>query len=198
MKHNSLNQAVIIMVSLVLTIFVAFSQCAAFNQQKQISSEEKRARDDFEKRVKEYVKLRQTVARTNLPKLSAESTPEQIEAYKLAFQERMREARPNAKPRDLFTPDITGFIRGLIKAEFKGRERQELRQTVLEADTQGVPLRVNYVYPETKELTQIPPTLLLELPPLPQELRYRFVGRHLLLVDRENNVIIDYMLNALP
>ena len=196
MKHDSLNQAVIIMV--VLAIFVILSPGAAFNQQRQISSEEKRARDAFEKRVKEYIKLRQTVAKKNLPKLSAESTPEQIEAYKLAFQDRIRAARPNAKPGELFTPDITGIIRGLIKAEFKGRERQELRETVLEADTQGVPLRVNYVYPETKELTQIPPTLLLELPPLPQELRYRFVGRHLLLVDRENNVIIDYMLNALP
>ncbi len=186
------------MVILALFIFIAFSPVAALNQQREISPGEKLARADFEKRVKDYVKLRQSVAGKNLPKLSAASTAEQIEAYKLTSQKLISAARPDAKPADLFTPDIAGIIRGLIKAEFKGRERQELRQTVLEADTQGVPLRVNYVYPETKELTQIPAPLLLELPPLPEELRYRFVGRHLLLVDRENNVIIDYMLNALP
>jgi hypothetical protein len=40
--------------------------------------------------------------------------------------------------------------------------------------------------------------LLLILPQLPKEVKYRFVGRNLLLVDRDNNVIIDYMTNALP
>jgi len=33
---------------------------------------------------------------------------------------------------------------------------------------------------------------------LPKEVRYRFVGRNMLLVDRESNVIIDYMPDALP
>lgn len=73
-----------------------------------------------------------------------------------------------------------------------------MRETVLEADTKGVPLRVNYTYPETKELVEMPPTLLMKLPLLPKQVRYRFVNRHLLLVDRENSLIIDYMLDALP
>jgi hypothetical protein len=59
-------------------------------------------------------------------------------------------------------------------------------------------MRINYPYPETKELTQIPPTLLLKLPQLPKELKYRFVQRNLLLVDTDNSLIVDYMLNALP
>jgi hypothetical protein len=143
------------------------------------------------------VKLRDQIAK-RLPKLSAKSTPERIEVYKKAFQAQMLAARPNAEPGQIFTPEIASGIRALIKSEFKGDERQDLRETVLEADTQGVPLRINYVYPETKELTQIPPTLLLRMPQLPQPLRYRFVGPHLLLVDRENNVIVDYMLKALP
>jgi len=57
---------------------------------------------------------------------------------------------------------------------------------------------VNYPYPETKDLTQMPPTLLLKLPQLPKEVKYRFVGRHLLLVDTDNGLIVDYMTNALP
>jgi hypothetical protein len=44
----------------------------------------------------------------------------------------------------------------------------------------------------------MPPTLLLRLPHLPKQIRYRFVGPNLLLVDRENGLIIDFMNNALP
>jgi hypothetical protein len=61
-----------------------------------------------------------------------------------------------------------------------------------------VPLRINYPYPDNKELVEMPPTLLLRLPQLPKQVRYRFVNRHMLLVDRENGLIIDYMLDALP
>jgi hypothetical protein len=73
-----------------------------------------------------------------------------------------------------------------------------VREEILEAETAGVPLKVNYTYPESKELVQVPPTLLLKLPQLPKQVKYRFVGRHLLLVDRENGLIVDYMLNAFP
>jgi hypothetical protein len=57
---------------------------------------------------------------------------------------------------------------------------------------------VNYPYPESQEVLEMAPTLLLRLPQLPKQLRYRFVGPNLLLLDRENGLIIDYMTNALP
>lgn len=176
---------------------IALSVNFATAQQAQLSPEDKKALIVFENRVKDYVKLRKTIIQ-KLPKLTSDSKPEEIEAHKTAFQERVRLARSQAKPGNIFTEDIAPRIRHLIKTAFKGNERQEIRETVLAADTRGVPLRVNYVYPETKELTQMPPTLLLELPQLPEQLRYRFVGQHLLLVDRETNVIVDYMLKALP
>ena len=151
----------------------------------------------FEERVKEYVKLREGLEE-KLPKLSKESTPEQIEAHKKVFMETVQAARVNAKPGELFTPDVAAHIRATIKDTFKGQERLELRKTVLEAETQGVPIRVNYPYPASKEQVEMPPTLLLKLPTLPKQVKYRFVGRQLLLVDRENTLIIDYMTDALP
>ncbi|HEY7913352.1 MAG TPA: hypothetical protein VIG62_15675 [Blastocatellia bacterium] len=151
----------------------------------------------FQKRVEQYVKMREGLEE-KLPKLPKESTPEQIEAHEKTFQEMVRAARAGAKPGDILTPDIARIIRATIKDEFKGAERRELRKEVLEADTKGVPLKVNYPYPEVKELLQVPATLLLRLPQLPKQIRYRFVGRHLLLMDRENHLIIDFMTNALP
>jgi len=151
----------------------------------------------FEARVKAYAEMREAVE-GKLPKLSKDATAEQIQAHKETFQQAVRAARGAAKHGDLFTPDAAAHIRATIRSEFRGARLRELRETVMGPETAGVPLRVNYPYPESKELLEMPPTLLLKLPQLPKQVRYRFVGRSLLLVDRENGLIIDYMTDALP
>jgi len=167
------------------------------NPQSQISAGDKQAITLFENRLKEYVKLRGKV-KAKLPSLSKDSTPEQIESYRKSFEEKLRVARAGAIRGAIFTPAAADYIRRTLKTEFKGKDRVELREIVFEADTKGVPLRVNHPYPDTKEMTEMPPTLLLKLPQLPKEIRFRFVGRNMLLVDRDNNLIIDYMVDALP
>ena len=152
----------------------------------------------FEKRVKEYTKLREDLE-TKMPKLSKESKPEEIETHKKLFQERVRAARAAAKHGEMFTPETAALFRATIKDEFKGKDRVELRNTVLkESENKAVPIRINYAYPESQELLEMPATLLLRLPQLPKQLRYRFVGPNMLLVDRENGLIIDFMTNAIP
>ena len=163
-----------------------------------LSPQDKQIANAFEKRAKAYAKYREQLEE-KMPKLSKEAKAEEIEAHKKQFQERVRAGRAGARRGNVFTPEASELIRRMIKDEFKGRERVELRDTVLrEADTKAVPLRVNYPYPESQELLEMPATLLLRLPQLPKQLRYRFVGPNLLLVDRENGLIIDYLTNALP
>ncbi|MFN2499827.1 MAG: hypothetical protein ABR557_12140 [Pyrinomonadaceae bacterium] len=162
-----------------------------------ISSAEKRTIATFENRLKAYMKLRNRI-KEKLPKLSKDSTPEQIESFRKSFEEQMRAARTGVKSGDIFRAGAAAYIRKTLRTEFQGKDRAELRNIVFEAETQGVPLRVNYAYPEAKEFTEMPATLLAKLPPLPKEVRYRFVGRNMLLIDRDNNLIIDYMVDALP
>lgn len=152
---------------------------------------------DFDKRVKEYTRLRERLE-GQLPKMPKKATPEQIEAHKTALQKSVQAARVVAKQGEIFTLEASRLIRSIIKADFKGRDRAELRKSVFEAETKGVVAKVNFSYPESKELLEMPPSLLLALPQLPKQLRYRFVGTNLMLVDRENNLIVDYMTNALP
>jgi hypothetical protein len=162
-----------------------------------VSPEEKRIIASFEKRVKDYVKLRNQV-KARVPKLSKDSTPEQIAAFEKASIEALRVARATAKPGDVFTPETAQFIRSTLKTEMKPAEKKEIRKVVLEAETARAPLRVNYPYPDTAEFTEMPAKVLLRLPQLPKEVRYRYVGRNLFLVDTDNNLIIDYMVDALP
>lgn len=164
-----------------------------------ISPADKRTIKRFEKRVKQYVKLRDSV-KAKIPKLSKDSTPEQIAAFEKASVEALRAARAGAKRGDLFTPDVAEFIRTTLKSEFKPTDKKEIRKLV--ADDKEikipVPLKVNYTYPDPKEFVEMPATLLLKLPQLPKQVKYRYVGRNLLLVDTDNSLIIDYMLDALP
>jgi hypothetical protein len=162
-----------------------------------VSSTDKRTIVAFENRVKTYMKLRNRV-KAKLPKLSKDSTPEQIESYRKSFEEKLRAARAGVHSGDIFRAGVAAYIRKTLRTEFQGKDRAELRDIVFEAETQGVPLRVNYPYPEKNELSEMPATLLIKLPQLPKEVRYRFVGRNMLLVDRDNNLIIDYMVDALP
>ena len=161
------------------------------------SPAEKAAIQNFENNVKDYVKLRNKV-REQAPKLSKDSTPEQIHAYRTTLEELQRNARKGAKRGDLFTPEIANFIRRTLKNEFQGRDRKEIRDIAFETELKGVVLRVNYPYAASAELSEMPATLLAKLPHVPKEVRYRFVGRNMILVDRESNVIIDFMPEALP
>lgn len=175
----------------------------AFAQQAQgtqvaLSPAEQQLVNTFEKRVKEYVSMREDIE-DKMPKLSKDATAGEIETHKLALQKSVQVARAGAKQGDIFTPAAMTFIRAVVKDEFKGRERRELRKEVLvDAENKAVPVRVNHPYPESQELLEMPPTLLLRLPQLPKQVKYRFVLGNLLLVDRENGLIIDYMTNALP
>ena len=173
------------------------TQNAALSEPVVVSPADKAAIDAFEKQVKDYIELRNKV-RANVPKLSKDSTPEQIQAYRTALELSLRNARPNAKRGEFFLPATADFIRRTLKTEFQGKDRKELREQIFETETQGVVLRVNYPYAQTAELSEMPATLLTKLPQLPKELRYRFVGRNMLLVDRESDVIIDIMPDALP
>lgn len=152
---------------------------------------------EFENRVREYTKHREAVEAT-LPALSKQATAEEIAAHKTALLKKVLAERKGAKRAVIFTPAAEKAIRLIIATHFTGRDSMELRKEVAEAENKTVPIAVNGVYPEAAELLEMPPKLLLALPQLPKQVRYRFVGTNLLLVDRENHLIVDYMTNALP
>jgi len=163
-----------------------------------ISPADKETIKRFEERVKQYVSLRSSL-KAKAPKLSKDSTPEQIQAAETALVAALRTGRAGAKPGDIFTPDIAQYIRTTLKREFKPDEKREIRKVVLDKETNiPVTLKVNYPYPDPKEFVEMPATLLLKLPQLPKEVKYRYVNRNLILIDTDNNLIVDYMIDALP
>lgn len=201
MRHKAISQLLFIALALPIT-FLAFASSSAKAQVTQtttakLSPVDTEAIKRFEGRVKNYVKLRNAV-KSKLPKLSKDATPQQIETYRENLEAGVRNVRAGAKRSDIFNHEGSDYIRRTLKVNFTGKDRVELRNIVFEGETAAVKVRVNYPYPEQTELVEMPPTVLLNLPQLPPEVKYRFVGRNLLLVDSETNLILDYMTNALP
>ena len=64
--------------------------------------------------------------------------------------------------------------------------------------TRPVKLGVNVAYPDDAPFSSVPPSLLLKIPVLPPEVRYRFVGRALIARDTEANVILDFIGDIVP
>lgn len=200
--NQKLKAVRLLLVALALSLIIVSSGSYLTHAQIQksgppISEADKQAIKLFEGRVNDYVKLRNQV-KEKLPRLSKDSTAEQIDSYRKSFEEALRAARAGARRGDVFNTSGSEYIRRTLKTEFGGKDRAEIRKIVFEAENKDVPMRVNHPYPENKELTEMPPTILLKLPPLPKEVKYRFVGRNMLLVDRDSNLIIDYMADALP
>ena len=56
---------------------------------------------------------------------------------------------------------------------------------------QGDPNGINGTYPGKRPLSTVPANILARLPRLPDDVQYRFLGRHLILHDTRANLILD-------
>jgi hypothetical protein len=152
---------------------------------------------EFEARVKDYVALQKKVEET-LPKLSRDSTPNQIDSHQRALARLVREARAGARPGRLFTPGVQAVVHRLLDQVFGGADGAALKASIMDENPGSIKLTVNGRYPDSVPLSTVPPQVLQGLPELPDGLEFRFIGRHLILLDEHAHIIVDLMENALP
>ena len=110
-----------------------------------------------------------------------------------------REARRPPREGDIFTADAAALFTRLLATTFAGDE-DSFGDALAEIGRQELiapPIRVNERPPRGIGHTLLP-SLDGGLPPLPEELEYRLVGRQLLLVDVESNLVVDVIRDALP
>ncbi|HEU4938821.1 MAG TPA: hypothetical protein VFT39_20370 [Vicinamibacterales bacterium] len=158
-------------------------------------NEDAKALAAFLDRVNQYVLVHQKLENT-LPKLSKESTPQQVDAHQRALSKLIQDARKDAKQAEIFTPESQVVIKKLIAKIFSGPDGAGLKASVMD-ENPGVPnLKVNDRYPDEIPVSTIPPQLLEGLPKLPEEMEYRFVGDDLILMDTHAHIIADFIPNT--
>jgi hypothetical protein len=167
----------------------------------------------FYEEIREYAELRKAALKT-VPPVGPGATAEQIAAHQKAMTTAIREYRKGARQGDMFKPPVEAAIRRILTKELAGPEGAAVLKEIRQGNptVEGTPKRsnptqevkppvvvqVNAVYPEAAPFSSVPPSLLLKLPQLPDVVRYRFVGRDLILRDTEANVILDFIKNIVP
>ena len=145
----------------------------------------------FEHNVADYMKLRQK-AMTGLSVPKNTESPAKITDFQKQLAANIRSLRANAKQGQLFTPEVVGLFRTLVATAMRGQDGALIRTSFQRSEPiDGVRFDVNAAYPDGLPLQSMPPSLLLNLPQLPKELEYRFVGRELILRDAPANLIVD-------
>jgi hypothetical protein len=167
----------------------------------------------FQHEVEEYIELHKEL-RERIPNVHPNATPEEMAAHRHKMETAIREERKGAKRGDIFKPKVERAFRALLNRELKGPDGKAMLDEIKQGNprVEGVPnprnpqretkeavtVAVNAVYNDDAPFSSVPPSLLLKLPPLPDQVRYRFVGRNLILRDGEANVILDYIPDAVP
>jgi hypothetical protein len=161
--------------------------------------EEASAYKIFADRIQAYIKLQKSL-QDSMSKLKTTNNAAEIIEHQQAMAEKIANARRDAHQGDIFTHEVAKRFRKIIRREFHGPEGRLARRTIRQDDPSKVMARlhVNNVFPEGVSLTTTPPTLLLKLPELPQDLAYRFVGHDLTLIDIKARLIIDLIEDVIP
>jgi hypothetical protein len=149
----------------------------------------------FGDRTRAYMDLHQKAA-SELASLDDGAGAQAVTGRRDALAEAIRRARPRAKQGDIFGPDAAPQFRAIIRADLKSREWRDAIAAVEEVSYRSV--WVNMPWPQDAPRPTIPPRLLTQLYPLPEGLEYRLLNRHLVLLDIDAEIVVDFVPNVLP
>ena len=167
----------------------------AFTAQKPAVNPDAQVLQEFKARVDKYVELRNKADKNNsAPPIKKTDDPAELRSAQQALAERIGAARTPAKQGEIFTPEITARFRKLLRPEVN---ETGTKATIKDDNPGAIPFKVNGPYPSKEPLSTVPPNVLASLPPLPKDIEYRFVNKHLILRDARANLVIDYIPNAL-
>ena len=151
---------------------------------------------DFASRIDAYMKLRKDAIK-DAPPLKETKDPAKIKAAQDGMSREIRAARANATHGDIFTPEITAQFRRMLAPELKGEDGRDAKAIIKDDAPTNIAFKVNAKYPEGAPVPTVPASLLVNLPTLPEPLQFRIIEKHLILLDEDADIIVDYALNII-
>jgi len=148
-------------------------------------------------RVQDYVALRRRLE-ADLPPLAPGADAEAIEKRRAALAEKLVAASPDAHPGTIFTARVGAALREELRTVLAGDDGKNARGAILDENPDGIRVEPRRPYPEGAPLSRVPASVLAVLPPVTDDVEYRFVGRDLILRDAHANVVIDVLPEAVP
>jgi hypothetical protein len=152
----------------------------------------------FNRRIDGYLAVRRQVEQVVTgPRVSSDR--QEILKAADALAGAIQTARAAARQGDIFSPTIAADFRRQIRSVLT-RDGRRAGDLVADRAPEHRPLVQPIVNDRFDwELDAVmPPALIEGLPPLPDELQYRFVGRDLMLIDIVAGLVVDVLPRALP
>jgi len=122
-----------------------------------------------------------------LPPLKVTDDPSEIRRAQRDLARKIRVARHGARQGDIFSPAISVEFKEVLGLEMTA----ETWDVIMDDNPGEFSNEINGTYPDGKPFSTVPATILAVLPALPDDIQYRFLGRHLILLDIRANVILD-------
>ena len=151
---------------------------------------------DFKRRVETYMKLHEQQQKRGTRQKDRDDIGENLVSEN-SLAMRIRFARHDARPGDLFTPPIAMALRRAMDPELRGLAQRSTRESIRDDAPEVFVLAVNADYPAGAPRSSMPGNVLKILPPLPTGLEYRIVDTHLILMDLDANIVVDYVLDVM-
>ena len=153
----------------------------------------------FNQRITAYMQVHNDVERSLSLQWSFEDAEEMFAAIE-AMQSGIRAGRPDARRGAILTPDVGTVIRARLANRLRecGQQVEDVLAFInQERSNDARAPRVNEVFPWDLG-SAMWPSFMGVLPPLPEELVYRFADRDLVLIDIHADLVVDILENALP
>jgi hypothetical protein len=151
---------------------------------------------DFERRAARYMRLHDKIQKQGARQKQRRDVGENLVSQQ-AMALRLRFARHDARPGDVFAPSIALALRRALDPEIRGAAALSVRESIREDAPATFVLVVNGSFPEGASRSTMPGNVLRVLPTLPEGLEYRIVDTHLVLIDLDANIVVDYMLDIM-
>jgi hypothetical protein len=149
---------------------------------------------EFRDRAQAYLDQQKDIAK-GLPPLKNTDDAAELTSREDELGKRIALARATAKPGDFIGRDLEPYVREAIKKDWANRP-SDARVAVGEDAPRSDLAKINAAYPKDQPLATAPASLLAALPPLPEGLEYRLVGRHLIVRDVTANLVIEVLPNV--
>lgn len=151
---------------------------------------------DFTRRANRYMQLHDKVEKQGTAQKQRDNIGENLVSQQ-AMALRIRFVRHDARPGDVFTPAIAIALRRALDRELRGPAALSVRESIREDAPATFVLVVNGSFPSGGSRSTMPGNVLRILPPLPDGLEYRIVDTHLVLIDLDADIVVDYMLDIM-
>jgi hypothetical protein len=151
----------------------------------------------FHAAITRYLDLHNRL-KSEVPTFKVTTDPAEIVRVSDTLAAALQRARRNARRGEIFTADVTKLITVRLREQLKDVDVNQLLLVINDEPTPNQRPSIHMRFPAAASMATTPTRLLDVLPPLPDALEYRFLGRALVLRDRDAALIVDYIADVLP